>query len=77
MGVIFHKGDYYHEPNDEHTMEKHGHTKDQCKGKLMTVVYKKNNIWLKFVEENVYEIKIQEVQDLIFLKKAKSDVKPS
>lgn len=34
----------------------------------MTVVYKKNNVWLKFIEENVYEMTLEEVQDMIFLK---------
>ena len=49
MGVIFHKGDYYHEITEEHNMEDHKHTPDQCKGETMAIVYKKNRTWIKFL----------------------------
>lgn len=68
MGVIFHKGDYYHEITEQHNKEEHNHTPDECKGETMTIVYKKNRVWLKFLRENAYEISLEEVQDLIFLK---------
>ena len=51
-----------------HTQGKCQDFRDLCVGKLMTVVYKKNNVWLKFIEENVYEMTLEEVQDMIFLK---------
>ena len=70
MGIVFHQGDFYHEPDEKHIFKKEDdHYKEECRGELMTVVYKKNNIWLKFLHESVYEITLEEVQDLIYIKK--------
>lgn len=52
MGVVFHKGDYYHRPNSEHNHD--------CKGDYMTVLYKRGREWIKYHRAEVTVVDIEE-----------------
>lgn len=39
VGVVFHRGNYYHHPEPLHK-ETHGHSKTECRGEFMVMVYK-------------------------------------
>lgn len=40
VGMVLHKGDYYHQPDPSH--------KHDCQGEFMTVVYSNNRKWIKY-----------------------------
>lgn len=45
IGMVLHKGDYYHQPD---TSNKH-----DCQGEFMTVVYSNNRKWIKYRKAEV------------------------
>lgn len=52
VGVILHKGDYYHRPNSTHNHD--------CKGDFMTIMYKRGKEWLKYHRAQVSIVDIEE-----------------
>lgn len=56
IGVVFHKGKYYHHPDPSHKVETHGHNKDECRGQFMVMVYKQGTEWLKFYDAQIEKV---------------------
>lgn len=53
IGIVMHKGDYYHRPNTDH--------KHDCRGDFMAFVYKRGRIWVKYHRADVQLVDIDEV----------------
>lgn len=52
VGVVLHRGHYYHRPNECH--------KHNCKGDFMTIVYKRGKEWTKYHRAEVEVVDIDE-----------------
>lgn len=63
MGVVYHRGRYYHHPDPTHTVEIHGHTKEECRGEFIVMVYRRGREWLKFDDGEIEKVEIEEVLD--------------
>lgn len=55
IGIVLHKGDYYHHPE-----EAHGHG---CKGEFMTLVYNNGRRWIKYKKAEVEYIDVEEAMN--------------
>jgi hypothetical protein len=53
IGVILHKGDYYHHPDESH--------KHDCRGEFQVIIYKKHRTWIKIHKANVEYVDVDEV----------------
>lgn len=54
VGMVMHKGDYYHRPNKDHN-----HPNNQtCKGDLMTFVYKRGRKWVNYNHADVHYVDV-------------------
>ena len=52
VGIILHKGDYYHRPNADH--------KHNCRGDFMTFMYKRGRDWIRYHRAEVTIVDIDE-----------------
>lgn len=56
IGIVLHKGDYYHIPDSSHKHE----FKQDCRGEFMTLVYHNNRSWIKYRKAEVEYIDVEE-----------------
>ena len=59
IGMILHKGMYYHNKTEEHKEKNH-----DCLGEFMTIVHKQGRKWLKFHKANVEEIDVDQATSM-------------
>ena len=52
IGLVFHKGHFYHRPNPDHP--------HNCRGDFMTIVYRRGKEWLKYHRASVEVVDIEE-----------------
>jgi hypothetical protein len=60
IGVVFHRGNYYHHADSSHK-ELYGHSKSECRGEFMVMVYRQGDQWLKFHDAKVERVDLAEV----------------